>query len=96
MTRTTYSHPTINDKEIIQMVARKPGIHQTNEYYRTKAKHEYNREISSSTVVKALGSLKNRLTNSERDLLIVAKQYLSNCNHDVGLANYMITKAQFS
>ena len=78
------------------MVARKYGLNQTNEYYRHKAKSDYQREISSSTVVKALGSLKNRLNNNEKNLLISAKQYLSNCNHDVGLASYMITKAQFA
>jgi hypothetical protein len=42
-----YSHATINDKEVIQMVARKYGLNQTNEYYRHKAKSDYQREISS-------------------------------------------------
>ena len=83
----------LNDKQVIQQIAKKVGLNHTNTFYRDEAKRLYKRDISPSTVVKSIGPLSVRLRHCEKGLITKGKSFLKEMSNSLGLAQYVIAKA---
>ena len=82
-------------KETVQLMARRLGLHHKPCVYLKAIKDEFGMEVSNSVLTKSIGSLFNRLQSDERQLVKHGKQLLKACRNDKGLANYIINKCDF-
>jgi hypothetical protein len=86
----------MNDRETVQMIAMSDGHHLPPRYYKEQAKLRFNREVSSSTVTKSIGSYVVRLSVNDKPLVTKAKELLASCRYDAGYANHILQKAIIS
>ena len=82
------------DREIVRRIARKEGSHLKPSEYIAKAKTSpYKRDVSNSTVTKAIGSYSTRLATDATEASFIAKQLLRYCKHDLSYAEHILQKA---
>lgn len=85
------------DRDVVRMIARKNGSHLKPSEYITLAKQKpYGRDVSNSTVTKAIGTYANRLATDAGEASFIAKQLLRYCKHDISYAEHILQKAFLS
>jgi hypothetical protein len=83
----------MTDKQMVQAIAKKDGFHLPPKHYREQVRQRFRRDVSSATVTKAIGSERSRLKSNEPEMLTKARQLLSACYFEEGLACSMVSKA---
>lgn len=82
------------DRDIVRRIARKNGSHlKPSEYISIAKSAPYKREVSNSTVTKAIGSYATRLSSDASEASFIAKQLLRYCKHDLSYAEHILQKA---
>jgi hypothetical protein len=86
----------MNDRELIRYLARQHGGHHRPRWYIQRAKEEFNRDVSGSSVCKAIGRFTNRLQNDAQPLLAKAKDLYNACRFDAGYTRHILERAILS
>ena len=83
-----------SDRDVVRRIARKNGSHLKPSDYISIAKEEpYGRDISNSTVTRAIGSYATRLSSDAAEASFIAKQLLRYCKHDLSYAEHILQKS---
>ena len=82
----------MNDRDLIRYLARQHGQHHRPRYYIQRAKEEFGRDVSGSSVCKAIGRYTNRLHNDAQPLIERAKRLYSDCQYDAGYTRHILER----
>lgn len=80
-------YSNLKDKDLIKRAAIETGYYHKPNFYKSYIKENFNRDVTSSHIVKTLGTFKNRIKRLDYQIALKVIEILNMANNDINLVN---------